>query len=278
MKLHNLPKDLLFNIGKHLDVLYLYNLCQTNKRLYEKLYGNEDIWYYKTHEQFSTSFDDDEYFTIENFGTNKKIFFFLFRLHKLKEIFSASNLRCQDKKRIKSLDFTKFYFIGWVSISYSNFKNIPRDIYLLSYLQQLLLVGDGIKHIPREICFLKNLKVLDLSNNHITIIPKEIGLLQNLEELNLHNNLIENIPEELCQLEKLQQLFLAENRISHIPREIGNLINLRILILFSNNLLNLPIEINKLKKLRHFNVEYNNISNLHEINLFQTEYNKYSLN
>jgi Leucine-rich repeat (LRR) protein len=91
---------------------------------------------------------------------------------------------------------------------------LPKEIEVLTNLQQLFLNKNGLYRLPEEIGLCRSLKILDLAFNNFFSLPSTIGQLVMLEKLNLHSN-------ELCKL----------------PFTIGNLTNLKILELSKNKLL-----------------------------------------
>jgi Leucine-rich repeat (LRR) protein len=104
-----------------------------------------------------------------------------------------------------------------------------------------------LKEIPKEVFTLTNLQELNLSKNKLTAIPKEIGKLKNLEVLNFSTNNIDTVPAEIGQLINIQKLILNQNVIDHLPTTIGNLTKMYFLDLWGNNIQEFPKEISKLK-------------------------------
>jgi len=104
-----------------------------------------------------------------------------------------------------------------------------------------------LKEIPKEIFTLTNLQELNLSKNKLTTIPKEIGKLKNLQVLNFSANEIDTVPAEIGQLINIQKLILNQNVINHLPTTIGNLTKMYFLDLWGNNIQEFPKEISKLQ-------------------------------
>lgn len=105
-----------------------------------------------------------------------------------------------------------------------------------------------LKEIPKEIFTLTHLQDLNLSKNKLTTIPKDIGKLTNLQVLNLSANDIDTVPPEIGQLVNIRRLILNQNVIAHLPNTIGNLTNMYFLDVWGNELQELPKEISKLSK------------------------------
>ncbi len=92
---------------------------------------------------------------------------------------------------------TGIYLYGYHSFQI-NF--IPKQIYKLKHLEDLVLRDQNIKNIPECIKSLKSLKRLDLLQNGIRFIPDCFKELRSLELLDLGENKIRDIPESLKPL------------------------------------------------------------------------------
>ena len=117
----------------------------------------------------------------------------------------------------------------------------PEKVYRLDLSKQKLL------NIPKNVFSLYNLQELILAKNKLHEISQEIGNLTNLQVLNVSKNDITELPAAIGSLTNLAELIVNQNNIYKLPPEIGNLINLEFLDLWSNEIDVFPIEISKLK-------------------------------
>ena len=113
--------------------------------------------------------------------------------------------------------------IAQLDLSGKALTTIPREITLLTGLQQLGLHNNQITVLPQGIfAGLVQLQCLGLSKNKITVLPQNIfaGLVQ-LQQLDLHNNQITVLPQGIFDhLNQLQKLHLQNNQISVLPHGI----------------------------------------------------------
>nr|WP_250564806.1 leucine-rich repeat domain-containing protein [Adonisia turfae] len=121
--------------------------------------------------------------------------------------------------------------------------SIPKRLYKLNNLIQVVLDDNQLTSIPRELGQLNNLTDLYLFGNQLTSIPKELGQLNSLTELHLDENQLTSIPKELSQLNNLTLLSLSENQLTSIPKELDQLTNLTKLFLHENEQLGISAEI-----------------------------------
>jgi len=117
----------------------------------------------------------------------------------------------------------------------------PEKVYRLD------LSKHKLQKIPKEVFLMFNLQELILAKNKLTEIPKEISNLSNLQKLNVSKNEITNLPSCIGTLTNLTELVANQNDINKLPPEIGNLINLELLDLWSTEIDVFPEEISKLK-------------------------------
>ncbi|NVN94603.1 MAG: leucine-rich repeat domain-containing protein [Bacteroidetes bacterium] len=117
----------------------------------------------------------------------------------------------------------------------------PEKVYRLDLSKQKLQV------IPKAIFGLYNLQELILAKNKLHEIPQEIANLTNLQKLNVSKNNLTELPAAIGALTNLEVLVANQNDIYKLPAEIGNLINLEFLDLWSNEIDVFPEQISKLK-------------------------------
>jgi Leucine-rich repeat (LRR) protein len=94
----------------------------------------------------------------------------------------------------------------------------------------LTISGIDIKSLPREICLLTNLQELYLHNNNLSVLPTELSRLTNLVRLDLDYNELESIPNELSSLTNLHTLFVSGSQVRLIPECVKKLPQLKVLI------------------------------------------------
>jgi len=128
-----------------------------------------------------------------------------------------------------------------VYTSLSEALKTPEKVYRLDLSKQKL------QSIPKELFSLYNLQELILAKNKIQQIPPEIGNLTNLQKLNVSKNRLTVFPATIGALTNLTELIANQNDIYILPPEIGNLINLEKLDLWSTAVDIFPEEISKLK-------------------------------
>ncbi len=117
----------------------------------------------------------------------------------------------------------------------------PEKVYRLDLSKQKL------KTVPKSVFSLYNLQELILAKNKLQKIPPEIGNLSNLQKLDVSRNKIMEFPASIGNLTNLIELIANQNDIYALPPEVGNLINLEFLDLWSNEIDVFPVEIAKLK-------------------------------
>jgi Leucine-rich repeat (LRR) protein len=118
----------------------------------------------------------------------------------------------------------------------------PEKVYRLDLSKQKL------QTLPKALFGLYNLQELILYKNRLHEIPAEIGNLTNLQKLDVSKNELTELPPAIGNLTNLTELVANQNEIYKLPAEIGNLINLEYLDLWSNEIDVFPPEINNLKE------------------------------
>lgn len=136
-----------------------------------------------------------------------------------------------------------------INISRLGLKEIPKELFEVSDLQELYLGNNQLSDLPKEFANLKELRMLSMQRCQLTKIPEVLFKLNNLHTLNLSRNKIESIPESIDLLTGLKNLTLAKNQIKTIPSTIGNLNRLSILELRGNLISKIPTEMSNLKRL-----------------------------
>ncbi len=155
-------------------------------------------------------------------------------------------------------------------------KELPENIGLMSWLEEVNLKGNKIEKLPESFFNLKNLKKLNLNGNRILDLPDLFTSLSELTHLNLGSIEFSIIPDSIYSLQNLVHLDLSWNRnIAVLSPLIGNLANLKELLLETNLLQDLPKEFGSLMNLKKLSLNRNeftsfpesllNLSNLEEL-------------
>lgn len=226
--MEKLNKDELFSLAIHLDVVDLLRFCSTSKYIEKNLCSKDDIWIYKLKREFPN-----------------------FKRLKLEKSFKetyqiAYSLTILKNKLRMRENIYELYESKIIDLHERKLTDIPKEIGVLSNLQELYLYGNKLTSLPKEIGNLSNLKILYLADNSLNSIPKEIGNLINLQELYLANNSLISVPKELGNLSNLQMLYLTNNQLTRLPKELTKL-NLQNFSLYAN-----PIQKYRKKLLMHF--------------------------
>ena len=139
---------------------------------------------------------------------------------------------------------------------------IPREVFTLKQLKQLIIRHNKLSEIPQEMVYLPNLSYLDMGHNQLSRLPFHLKDLDSLKYLNLSHNAIKELPYEVQALVQLEHLDLSHNQLITIPSDIDTLINLTYLDLSHNALISLPLVVAQLPKLEQLFVYPNRIQNI----------------
>jgi len=148
-----------------------------------------------------------------------------------------------------------------LNIGRNEFVKLPKEIWNLTQLVELILDENKLTELSKEIGNLKNLTKLNLAWNELTELPQELWELTNLTELKLLDNKLRILPKEIGNLIKLTELQLAANPFVELPKEIWSLVNLSKLS-FSDLYIDISQEIWNLKKLTELHLENIQLMNL----------------
>lgn len=180
---------------------------------------------------------------------------------------------------IGNLDIYKAILTG------NDFKTIPKQIYEIKTLEELVLAVNPISEFPCDISRLKKLKSIsiaetaikdikcdlsqlcslnhfDIARNELILFPDKIKTLPNLIWLSLNDNKFNDISFIDQRLKKLEILYLYTNRIKNISTETKFLGNLKELLIFDNEIENIPDNIGDLKNLEKLEIWDNPIKNI----------------
>src|SRR5208282_5863090 len=147
-QINMLNNDVLMNIFRYIEIKDKPNISSVSKQ-FNEIYNNNILWSYYIL-QYERNIIEELY-TINDMKTTKLIY----SMYKL-------NKSCKYNNIISLLKTSS------LSIQYSQLKQIPSEIGILTNLQKLCLDCDKITHIPSEIGNLINLQKLCLDCNQIT--------------------------------------------------------------------------------------------------------------
>lgn len=158
-------------------------------------------------------------------------------------------------------------------------SEIPKAIFNLSSLQELILYDTQIATVPSEIKKLKSLKKFAI--NQLPFTPEDsfiklnleeafenLSQCENLKELNLNYNGIKQIPEKINLLKQLEVFLAQDNLLVSYPKAIHNLTKLKELNFGVNHLKEIPTGIGQLSQLKTLKLNSNWQQNFDVKNLF----------
>ena len=91
---------------------------------------------------------------------------------------------------------------------------LPVELFELTDLTKLEVVGMSLTYLPDEIEKLEKLTELKLTMNQLEMIPSSVGNLKNLTTLDLSINWLEEIPITLAKLENLKYLDVSSELLT----------------------------------------------------------------
>jgi len=131
-----------------------------------------------------------------------------------------------------------------VDFSDRGLERLPRALWNLTFIKELILDCNEILEIPTEFQYLSHLTVFSARRNHILYIPQFVSYVTTLEMIFLDYNEIEDFPAFLVEtLPKLRVLGLSNNSIGKIdalPTKYPDV--LREITLVNNPVYNMLVE------------------------------------
>ncbi|KAJ5076968.1 hypothetical protein M0811_00288 [Anaeramoeba ignava] len=164
----------------------------------------------------------------------------------------GAHLEKEIRSRVKKAKKTKSLNLDSLEIEF-----IPKEIFDLEHLEEIILNNNKIIEIPEDLKKLKNLKKLRLSHNNLQFLPN-FSDLPKLEVLDL-SYYTGKLTKELFDCKSITCFGLRFCQLKEIPQEIFSLENLRILDLRCNNIEFIPTGILALKKLKTLYLDDNPI-------------------
>jgi internalin A len=141
--------------------------------------------------------------------------------------------------------------------------SLPDELFKLSQLEKLNLLGNPLITLSEEISTLINLKEITLSEFQFKSLPQSFSVLSKLESITLSSRKITQFPELLLDLKNLTSLNLSGCNLTELPDSINELNKLEILWLLDN-----PIkDLSNIKKL---------LSHINSLSILRTKIKNFS--
>ncbi|MCP4369534.1 MAG: leucine-rich repeat domain-containing protein [Deltaproteobacteria bacterium] len=134
----------------------------------------------------------------------------------------SSSINLAGGEILDLINFTKTNRLTALDLSEKGVSQIPKEIGLLTDLEELSLSFNELQEIPEEIGNLANLKILKLHGNTLANLPLTLKKLQKLEELTLGGNTFKEIPATVYELFALKRLAFPANKVKSISKDIRN--------------------------------------------------------
>lgn len=155
-----------------------------------------------------------------------------------------------------------------IDLSYSELKELPKEVFQFINLQALNLSGNKFTDVEKlivDLSKLPNLKILQLNNLRLKKLPDNIQLLTNIEVLCLSQNELKYLNEDIGKLSKLKLLSLRNNRaLKDLPKLIGGLRCLQRLDVSGTGLIRLREELSRCNELVSISANASKIKTLPE--------------
>ncbi|KAF8017447.1 hypothetical protein BT93_H2581 [Corymbia citriodora subsp. variegata] len=158
----------------------------------------------------------------------------------------------------------------------SQVKKLPRELYCMELLMELLIDGTGIQEIYCQEGSLRNLEILSARNCKCLRDISTIGRLRKLSSLDLDGADIDGLPHNFEFPQRLERLSLRDcQKLVRLPTSIGKLDRLEVMDLSLTKITELPESVENLRNLktlkmahtslRKFPRDIVNLKNLEEI-------------
>jgi Leucine-rich repeat (LRR) protein/predicted ATP-binding protein involved in virulence len=167
-----------------------------------------------------------------------------------------------------------------LDLSNCDLTEIPKEVFELDRLLELVLSKNAITTIPSDIIKLHRLRKLYLDDNKaLTDLPDNFGELKNLETLDLSYNDLNSIPDSIFKLSELKELYLNNNnQIKEISDKVGNLKHLNYLKINDNQIIEIPKELGQLPNLEKLELYGNKIKIIEQNTFTGTSLTEVNLN
>ena len=167
----------------------------------------------------------------------------------------------------------------------NNFGTLPREIGLLTQLQNLNLEHSNVSPLTDDLGKLTQLTALNLANNdlhalpaaigrctllqHLNLrcnalsaLPTEVGLLVNLTKVDLDQNKLTALPDSVRNWQQVTQISLRDNLLTALPNDLSGWQNLVELYACNNQLQALPTSLEAMGNLKELWLEHNSLTKL----------------
>jgi hypothetical protein len=141
-------------------------------------------------------------------------------------------------------------------------SQFPCDLSRLKRLKSISFAETGIKEINCDLSQLDSLEHFDIARNGLTKFPDQIKTIPNLTWLSLNGNQFTDFSFIDSRLKHLEILYLYTNKVKSISRETKFLVNLKQLLIFDNEIESIPDNIADLKNLEKLEIWDNQIKSI----------------
>lgn len=141
-------------------------------------------------------------------------------------------------------------------------SEFPCDLSRLKRLKSISFAETAIKEINCDLSQLDNLEHFDLARNGLTKLPDQIKTIPNLAWLSLNSNQFTDFSFIDNRLKKLETLYLYSNKVKSISTETKFLGNLKELLIFDNEIESISDNIADLKNLEKLEIWDNPIKSI----------------
>ena len=156
-------------------------------------------------------------------GTFLPIEFFEIGLHLTVKI-DGVMLNLRDRKRILEIPLffpaSRLDHINNLSLKNLYFRAVPEGIRCMNNLTVLDLSQNNLYELPKWIYALKKLEELVLHSNRIQNIHDDVSYLKELNVLDLRHNQLEDLPDRICELNNLRTILLHANKFTSFPEQL----------------------------------------------------------
>lgn len=141
-------------------------------------------------------------------------------------------------------------------------REFPCDLSRLERLKSISFAETGIKEINCDLSQLDSLEHFDIARNGLTKFPDQIKTIPNLTWLSLNSNEFRDFSFIDKRLKNLETLYLYTNKVKSISEETKFLGNLKELLIFDNEIESIPDNIADFKNLEKLEIWDNPIKSI----------------
>jgi len=141
-------------------------------------------------------------------------------------------------------------------------NEFPCNLSRLKRLKSISVAETGIKEINCDLSNLDSLEHFDIARNGLTKFPEQLKTIPNLTWLSLNSNQFTDFSFIDSRLKNLETLYLYTNKVRTISVETKFLGNLKELLIFDNEIDSIPDNISDLKNLEKLEIWDNPIKSI----------------